>query len=280
MDEFNFDLRWYDWIVVNSSGGKDSVVMLDKVCELAKAAGVLDRVIVVHCDLGVAEWDGVMQLAKEQAARYGVAFRVVRRKQDLLGQVEGRGMWPGYASRFCTSDHKTKEVVKLMTALVRDWLAENELPSRQHRPERRVRILNCLGLRARRPASVTGRFVRQRENREGLSLHRHSRFPPMSRLEYRGPWRSFACRRACRMIRRGNPTKWSHNRAYRAPYRGPAGRSSHAERRRAVLLRHARSRCRGIEYIGYRIWDNSRERGPSSCNNGRASAGRDGDRSR
>lgn len=147
---FNEDLRYYDYILVETSAGKDSLVMLDVVCEQAKAAGVLDRVIAVHANLGRVEWEGTAKLAREQAERYGVQFWQVRRSKDLLYQVEfERKKWPGPGlARFCTSDHKTKEAEKLMTQIVRDFLAENELPSKRHRPTRRVRILNCLGLRA------------------------------------------------------------------------------------------------------------------------------------
>lgn len=47
------DLRSYDVLLVNSSGGKDSQAMLDHVVRLAREAGVADRIVVVHCDLGV-----------------------------------------------------------------------------------------------------------------------------------------------------------------------------------------------------------------------------------
>lgn len=48
--------------------------------------------------------------------------------------------WPSAAARWCTSDHKTSQVVKLVTRLVRE--------SDPVRLGRRVRILNCLGMRA------------------------------------------------------------------------------------------------------------------------------------
>jgi 3'-phosphoadenosine 5'-phosphosulfate sulfotransferase (PAPS reductase)/FAD synthetase len=80
------DLASYDWIVVASSGGKDSQAMLDLVAERAAAAGVAHRVVVVHADLGRVEWAGTRELAERQAAHYAVRFEVVRRPQgDLLG---------------------------------------------------------------------------------------------------------------------------------------------------------------------------------------------------
>ncbi len=130
------DITSYDVILVNSSAGKDSQAMLDHVFELATAAGVRDRVVVVHCDLGRMEWPGVRELAEEQAQHYGARFEVVTRKQgDLLSQVRQRRMWPSPKARYCTSDHKRSQVRRVMTALV----AERG---------KHTRILNCMGLRA------------------------------------------------------------------------------------------------------------------------------------
>lgn len=128
----------YDIILVNSSAGKDSQAMLDVIVEQARIEGVMNRLVVVHCDLGRMEWQGTRTLAAEQAAHYGLPFHVVSRKQDLLDQVAQRGMWPSNKQRYCTSDHKRAQVYKLMTALV----AEQAGLGRQ------VRMLNCMGIRA------------------------------------------------------------------------------------------------------------------------------------
>lgn len=134
------DLRSYDWIVVSSSAGKDSQAMLDYVVELAEAAGVVDRVVVVHCDLGRVEWPGTRELAEQQAARYGVRFAVVRRERgDLLDQVEARGLWPSPKQRYCTSDQKRGPIHRLYT----------ELAARYRQIfANRSRILSCQGMRA------------------------------------------------------------------------------------------------------------------------------------
>jgi 3'-phosphoadenosine 5'-phosphosulfate sulfotransferase (PAPS reductase)/FAD synthetase len=130
------DLADYDWILLNSSAGKDSQAMIDLVAGLANAAGLTDRLIVVHADLGRVEWPGARELAERQAAHYGLRFVAVARPQgDLLTHVEQRGMWPSPSCRYCTSDHKRAQVHRVMTSL----------PRPEGRP---VRILNCLGLRA------------------------------------------------------------------------------------------------------------------------------------
>jgi 3'-phosphoadenosine 5'-phosphosulfate sulfotransferase (PAPS reductase)/FAD synthetase len=139
----------YDVILVNSSAGKDSQASLDVVAKMAKTAGLLDRVVVVHCDLGRVEWAGTRELAEEQAAHYGLRFEVVSRPQgDLLEQIEKRAAdrpdapaWPSSTTRYCTSDHKRGQVRKLLTKLT-DEQRDAGIT------ERPVRILSVMGFRA------------------------------------------------------------------------------------------------------------------------------------
>lgn len=120
-------LSSYDWIVVNSSGGKDSQAMLDLVCERAEQEGCLSRVVVVHADLGRVEWQGTREIAQAQAEAYGVPFVAVWRKQgDLLTQIEARGMFPGPATRFCTAHHKQNQIGRVMTAMTQESLTDEQ----------------------------------------------------------------------------------------------------------------------------------------------------------
>ncbi|AJF70479.1 hypothetical protein SVTN_40690 (plasmid) [Streptomyces vietnamensis] len=92
-----------DKILVSTSGGKDSLVCGHRVVTLAAEAGCLDKVVMVHADLGEeSEWPGVRELAQRQAERWGVEFIVVQADRGLLGLVEKRGMWPDAARRLCT----------------------------------------------------------------------------------------------------------------------------------------------------------------------------------
>lgn len=149
------DLTNYDWVLVNSSAGKDSMAMLAHIVGLCDTAGVSrSRIVVVHADLGRVEWQGTRELAEEHAAQLGLRFEVVTRDEDLLDHVltrnatlrarpgdDGRApAWPSSAARWCTSDHKTSQVAKLVTRLV----AEAD----PKQLGRRVRLLNCLGIRA------------------------------------------------------------------------------------------------------------------------------------
>ncbi|MFJ5984450.1 phosphoadenosine phosphosulfate reductase family protein [Lentzea sp. NPDC092896] len=150
------ELASYDWILFNSSGGKDSQVALSHGVALADAAGVdRSRIVVVYADLGRVVWPQTREIAEAQAGMLGVRFEVVsREKGDLLDYVIDKNRrrvadgktgtqtlsWPSASARWCTSDLKTGPVAKLMTRLVAE--------TRLQRPSHRVRVLNCLGIRA------------------------------------------------------------------------------------------------------------------------------------
>ena len=189
--EVRVDLARYDWIVVNSSAGKDSQCMLDYIVERCKTECIpLDRVVVVHADLEEEEWPGTKELAARQATLYGLRFEVVKRKQGGIlqhvrdrhaklvrdgknvppwmssvnrwctadhkrGQVatlftklteetrqrKGTPPWPSPTNRWCTSHHKADQVSQLFTRLTQEGRQRNGR-------EYRVRILNCMGMRA------------------------------------------------------------------------------------------------------------------------------------
>lgn len=152
------DLASYDVIAVSSSAGKDSQAALDYVVRLADAAGVRDRVVVIHADLGRVEWGGTGALAREQAEAYGVPFVLTSRIGgiarvsgavyekgetfgDLLDYIERRGAWPSSAARYCTSEFKRGPILRVFTQLAREW----RLAVPRSRP---CRILDVQGLRA------------------------------------------------------------------------------------------------------------------------------------
>jgi 3'-phosphoadenosine 5'-phosphosulfate sulfotransferase (PAPS reductase)/FAD synthetase len=137
------NLRDYDFIFANSSGGKDSQAQLDVLATLAREQGVLDRLHVVHCAFP-EEWEGTEELAREQALHYVPAerFHIVRNLTpstrgtgSLLERVKDRGSWPGRDSRYCTSEFKTSPGDKLIRHLTKDR-------------SRNWRVLKCLGIRA------------------------------------------------------------------------------------------------------------------------------------
>ncbi|MFF9785694.1 phosphoadenosine phosphosulfate reductase domain-containing protein [Streptomyces nigrescens] len=150
-------IRAANAILVQSSAGKDSVVALDRVVQWAKAVGCLDKVVVVHADIGQdAEWPGVRNLAQQQAERYGLRFVVVKASVGFLGMVKKRGLWPDAQNRLCTSTLKRDEAAKLFTQIV-DELGLDE----------QALIVNCLGIRAAESPS-------RRKKRELTIDHRAS----------------------------------------------------------------------------------------------------------
>lgn len=145
----------FDWIVVSSSAGKDSLAMLSVVCERAQAEGVLSRVVVVHACLGRAEWRGTKELAQRQAAHFGVRFEVVTREQgDLMTHIEQRGMWPSPRQRYCTSDHKRSQIRRVYTMLSEEtrlsgvWQLKARRIKRLSGVDLSVKVLSCMGMRA------------------------------------------------------------------------------------------------------------------------------------
>lgn len=158
------DLASYDLVLVNSSGGKDSQASLDVTVEAADRAGVRDRLVVVHADLGRVEWPGTRELAEEHARHYGLHFEVVahRRWPDLLARIESRGRWPSATTRFCTSEFKTGQVRRVMTRLV----AEMAL-------DRPARILNVLGLRAEESPARARKLAFEPEPAASTKTTRH-----------------------------------------------------------------------------------------------------------
>jgi 3'-phosphoadenosine 5'-phosphosulfate sulfotransferase (PAPS reductase)/FAD synthetase len=131
-------LQNYDWIVINSSAGKDSQTLLDVMVQRCLAEGIpLSRIVVVHADLGTMEWPGTRQLAEIQAQHYGVRFEVVERinkkgeQENLLDYVRSRhrtlqaknkaaAAWPSNEVRWCTDKLKGGPANKLLTQLAKE----------------------------------------------------------------------------------------------------------------------------------------------------------------
>jgi 3'-phosphoadenosine 5'-phosphosulfate sulfotransferase (PAPS reductase)/FAD synthetase len=145
-------LRAADVILIQSSAGKDSLVMLDQLATWAQQAGVLDKIVVVHCDLGdESEWPGVRELAQRQAERYGLRFLIARAEdQDaepdaagerpalgLLGLVKRRRMWPDALRRLCTATLKRSVADRLLTRVLDELDLDNQAV-----------VVNCMGIRA------------------------------------------------------------------------------------------------------------------------------------
>jgi 3'-phosphoadenosine 5'-phosphosulfate sulfotransferase (PAPS reductase)/FAD synthetase len=168
------NLHDFDVVFIRSSGGKDSQAMLTHVVSVADAQGYpRERITVTHSDLGRVEWKGTTDLAREQAAHYGLAFIVVKRPQgDLLDHARKLGKFPSATQRFCTSDHKRAQLAKPVTAAHKAWTAKGNTGT--------FRVLECLGMRAQEssgraklaPVSRSERLsTKTRETTTWLPIH-------------------------------------------------------------------------------------------------------------
>lgn len=153
------NLNQYRWIVVNSSGGKDSQTALRFVVGLADEQGYpRSQIVVSHQDLGDMEWKGTKDLAKAQAEHYGLRFEVTkyrtckREEIDLLEAVRRRGMWPDQNNRYCTSDFKRLPGSRVITALYREAGKQGD-------------ILQVFGFRAEESPARAKKPVLEREER-------------------------------------------------------------------------------------------------------------------
>src|SRR5208282_438559 len=121
-------------LVVNNSGGKDSIRMLGFLRENFPNI----KTYVVMADTGFEHVKPVSALewAWDQTARFGLELKVVRNpNKTYLEMVERRGKFPAAKYRQCTSDLKRGPIEKFI----------------RHLPEKV--IINCTGIRAQESAS-------------------------------------------------------------------------------------------------------------------------------
>lgn len=121
------DLHAFRWIVVNSSGGKDSQTALREVVRQCDEAGVSrDRIVVAHSCLGRMEWPGTLELVRTQADVYGLRLEVESYRDasgahlSLLDYARKRRKWPDSRNRWCTSELKRSPGGRVLTKLSRE----------------------------------------------------------------------------------------------------------------------------------------------------------------
>ena len=125
IEEMN--LKDYDIIIINSSGGKDSLCALWEVCRLAEEQDYLfSKMVVSHQDLGEMEWAGTKELVQKQSDLFGLKTYYSKRRdkngyeETLLEYVERRGKWPSNKQRYCTSDFKRGPGARIVTMLTKE----------------------------------------------------------------------------------------------------------------------------------------------------------------
>jgi 3'-phosphoadenosine 5'-phosphosulfate sulfotransferase (PAPS reductase)/FAD synthetase len=142
--------------VVNHSGGKDSQVTLIEMLKVIPKS----QLVVVHASLGEIEWEGALELARDQAAAAGVPFLVARAGKTFLEMVERKSQsrpevpsWPSAKHRQCTSDLKRDPIVRVTKAYAKAHGFST--------------IVDCVGIRAQESASrskLAAFKVNKREN--------------------------------------------------------------------------------------------------------------------
>lgn len=114
--------------VINHSGGKDSQAMAILMRDLVP----LEQLVIVHAHLPEVEWDGTVEHI--EATAQGVPVYVCQARKTFFQMVEHRQMFPDPQRRQCTSDLKRGPLEKLIRRLSKET--------------GRLRIVNCMGMRA------------------------------------------------------------------------------------------------------------------------------------
>lgn len=146
--------------VISHSGGKDSQAMMIELLHVVPPS----QCLVVHASLGEFEWEGAMELARDQAADAGVPFIVATAPKTFLGMVEHRYLvrpgpnsscWPSSANRQCTSDLKRGPIEREVRRHAKRWGF--------------TRIVSCMGMRAAESPARAKRAILQRSVRNSVA---------------------------------------------------------------------------------------------------------------
>ena len=164
------DLNNYDLVIINSSGGKDSLASIWEINRLAELQDYpKSKIIVSHQDLGEAEWNGTTELARKQAELFGFPFYVSKQRNKYGEELSIRTYaerkkvpkWPDSKNRRCTSDFKRGPGARIVTAMAKD-LGTKENPSS---------VLYVFGFRAQESSSRKAKPVFE-ENKKLTTLSR------------------------------------------------------------------------------------------------------------
>ncbi|ORT60553.1 phosphoadenosine phosphosulfate reductase family protein [Streptomyces sp. CB03238] len=194
------DLVSADRIVISNSGGKDSIVAMDEAVRLGDEAGVRDRMVVLHIDLGrtprghSVEWPGTVDLARRQAAHYGLPFEVRRMAKwpSLFHRIRARGQFPHLMTRFCTSE-KRGVARRFMTEQV-NTLGVSGRPAR---------IVHVMGFRAEESRARARRPAVEVDHRASNGRRTVTQWYPVLRWSTAEVWQ--------RIRDRGLPYHWAYD---------------------------------------------------------------------
>jgi 3'-phosphoadenosine 5'-phosphosulfate sulfotransferase (PAPS reductase)/FAD synthetase len=153
-------------LVLSISGGKDSDAMSHYLLDLRASEGWTGEVVMLHADLGRAEWSQTPEYVRNFAQRKGVELHVVRHSyMDLIDRIwqryhqdPTRPCWPSSKIRYCTSDFKTSIAARFLrnhfptgNVICALGFRKSESPARKKR--------DAFSLRKDASAPTKGRFV-------------------------------------------------------------------------------------------------------------------------
>jgi 3'-phosphoadenosine 5'-phosphosulfate sulfotransferase (PAPS reductase)/FAD synthetase len=110
-------------LVLSVSGGKDSDAMCHHLLDLRQAETWTGQVLMVHADLGRAEWHNTPDYVEQLAKRKNVELHIVCYSHgDLIDRIwarwESRNRdgcpWPSAQARFCTSEMKVAPISRFI----------------------------------------------------------------------------------------------------------------------------------------------------------------------
>jgi 3'-phosphoadenosine 5'-phosphosulfate sulfotransferase (PAPS reductase)/FAD synthetase len=137
-------------LILSVSGGKDSDAMSHHLLEKRQREDWPGDVVMVHADLGRAEWSITPEYVEGFARRKGVDLHIVRwTAGDLIDRIwqryykdPSRPCWPSSAMRYCTSDLKRGPISKWIRntyptgeVICAMGLRADESPARKRREE-------------------------------------------------------------------------------------------------------------------------------------------------
>lgn len=140
-------------LLISVSGGKDSDAMLNYLVNRRALEGWQGEIILVHADLGRAEWHYTPAYVQGLADRYGLELVIVQHpKGDLIDRIwarhekdSSRPSWPSSKARYCTSDLKRAPI---------DVFIRNRFPSGN--------VVVTMGLRAAESSARAKKAVWER----------------------------------------------------------------------------------------------------------------------
>ena len=107
------NLRDYDQIILNLSGGKDSQAMLLIVAAVADVLDIKDRLTPIHIDTG-NEWPESGPHCRRMTQALALDLTIVKPLRTMPQEITRRGRWPTAACRSCVAVCKRDPVDKFI----------------------------------------------------------------------------------------------------------------------------------------------------------------------